>query len=313
MADPLLVAIRLALFAILMATVGLAAFNLYALNRIERERDVAFDARILFRVITLLGTIASVIGMLMVAAAMDGVSIVSVRAEMIWMLVTETEIGAAGLVRVGALIIALLLCLTDKLTLTALSASIGLLACIALASLVWTGHAGATEGTVGARHRVSDIVHMIAAALWLGGIAAFAVMLRAPADGLWGDRLKTAHRSLDHFARVGTVSVALIIVTGLINSFILVGPERLALLFTTTYGQLLLGKVGLVGLMLALAAQNRWRLTPQLGIGLEMGDTVDAVTALRKSMAMEGAAALLILGLVAWLGQLEPPAGMTMH
>lgn len=187
MADPLLVAIRLALFAILMATVGLAAFNLYALNRIERERDVAFDARILFRVITLLGTIASVIGMLMVAAAMDGVSIVSVRAEMIWMLVTETEIGAAGLVRVGALIIALLLCLTDKLTLTALSASIGLLACIALASLVWTGHAGATEGTVGALHRVSDIVHMIAAALWLGGIAAFAVMLRAPADGLCVD------------------------------------------------------------------------------------------------------------------------------
>lgn len=295
-----------------MATVGLAAFNLYALNRIEREGDVAFSARNIFRGLTLLGTFASVAGMLMVAAAMDGVGILSVRAEMIWMLLSETDIGTAGVVRVSVLILALLLCLTDKLTPTALSVSVGLLASTALASLVWTGHAGATEAALGALHRVSDIVHMIAAALWLGGIAGFAMMLRPPADGLWGDRLKTAHRSLDHFAKVGTVSVALIVITGLINSFILVGPERLALLFTTTYGQLLLAKLGLVGVMLALAAQNRWHLTPQLGIDLEMGGTVDAVTALRKSMAMEGAAALLILGLVAWLGQLEPPAGMTM-
>ena len=312
MADPLLVAIRFALFAILMAAVGLAAFNLYALNRVERDGDVAFDARSLFRVLTLLGTIASVIGMLMVAAAMDGVSIVSVRAEMIWMLLSETEIGTAGIVRISVLILALLLCLTDKLAPTALSVSVGLLASIALASLVWTGHAGATEAPLGALHRVSDIVHMVAAALWLGGIAGFMMMLRPPADCLWGGRLAAAHRSLDQFARVGTVAVALIIVTGLINSFILVGLDKLSLLFTTPYGQLLLAKVGLVGFMLALAAQNRWRLTPQLGIGLEMGDAAGAVAALRRSMAIEGAAALLILGLVAWLGQLEPPASMTM-
>lgn len=295
-----------------MATVGLAAFNLYALDKTERDGDVALKARDIFRTLTLLGTLASIIGMLMVAAAMDGVSILSVRAEMLWMLVSETEIGTAGAVRIGALILAFLLCLTDKLTPTVLSAGVGLLVSVALASLVWTGHAGATEAALGALHRVSDIVHMIAAALWLGGIAAFAMMLRAPADGLWSDRLGTAHRSLDQFAKVGTGCVALIVVTGLINSFILVGPDRLTSLFTTTYGQLLLAKLGLVGLMLVLAAQNRWRLTPQLGVDLKMGSTISAVSALRKSIAMEGAAALLILGLVAWLGQLEPPASMAM-
>lgn len=312
MADPLLVAIRFALFAILMVTVGLAAFNLYALNKTERDGNVVFKARNLFGTLTLLGTLASVIGMLMVAAAMDGVSILSVRAEMLWMLVSETEIGTAGIVRIGTLILALLLCLTDKLTPTALSAGVGLLVSVALASLVWTGHAGATEAALGALHRVSDIVHMIAGALWLGGIAAFAMMLRAPTEGLWGDRLDTVHRSLDQFARVGTFSVALIVFTGLINSFILVGPDRLTLLFTTTYGLLLVAKLGLVGAMLALAAQNRWRLTPQLGVDLKMGSTINAVAALRKSIALEGAAAVLILVLVAWLGLLEPPASMTM-
>lgn len=310
MADPLLVTIRFALFAILMVTVGLAAFNIYALERSERNESALFYARITFRVLTLLGVVASVIGMLMVAAAMDGVGILSVRGEMIWMLLSETDIGTAGIVRICALVLALSLCLTNSLAPTALSASVGMLASVALASLVWTGHAGATEGAIGALHRVSDIVHMIAAALWLGGIAGFAMLLRKPADGLWGNRLFIAHRSLDHFSKVGTVAVALIVITGLINSYILVGPDRIRLLFTTTYGQLLLAKIGLVGLMLALAAQNRWRLTPQLAIDLKSGSTVDSVAALRRSMVLEGGAALLILGVVSWLGLLEPPASM---
>ncbi len=310
MVDPFLVATRFALFAILMVTVGLAAFNIYALDKAERNEGAAFDARGTLRVLSTLGIVASVIGMLMVAAAMDGVGILSVRGEMIWMLISETDIGIAGIVRICALILALSLCLTNRLAPTALSASVGLLTSIALASLVWTGHAGATEAAIGHLHRVSDIVHMIAAALWLGGIAGFALLLRAPTDGHWGNRLFMTHRSLDHFSKVGTVAVALIIFTGLINSSILVGPDRIRLLLTTTYGALLLAKIVLVGLMLALAAQNRWRLTPQLAIDLENGSTVDSVAALRRSMVLEGSAALLILGLVAWLGLLEPPASM---
>lgn len=293
-----------------MVTVGLAAFNIYALDRAERNERAVFDARKTFRVFTLVGIAASVIGIWIIAAAMDGVGILSVRAEMIWMLLTETDIGTAGIVRICVLILALSLCLMNRLASTTLSASVGLLTAIALASLVWTGHAGATEAAIGALHRVSDIVHMIAAALWLGGITGFAMLLREPADGLWGNRLFIAHRSLDHFSKIGTVAVALIVITGLINSYILVGPDRIRLLLTTTYGQLLLAKIGLVGLMLTLAAQNRWRFTPQLAIDLETGSAVDSVAALRKSMLLEGGAALLILGLIGWMGLLEPPASM---
>jgi putative copper resistance protein D len=45
---------------------------------------------------------------------------------------------------------------------------------LAIATLVWTGHAGATEGWVGTVTPVeATSLHMLAAAVWLGGIAGF--------------------------------------------------------------------------------------------------------------------------------------------
>lgn len=50
---------------------------------------------------------------------------------------------------------------------------------VAVATLVWSGHAGVTEGAAGTVHRISDILHMIAAAVWIGAIGAF-LWLTAP-------------------------------------------------------------------------------------------------------------------------------------
>lgn len=65
--------------------------------------------------------------------------------------------------------------------------------------------------------------------------------------------------------------------------------------------------------MLALAAANRWRLTPALAAAVPGTDTdnVDAdpdlaIAAMRRSLIIEASAALAILALVAWFGTLEP-------
>src|SRR3546814_15261958 len=79
-------------------------------------------------------------------------------------------------------------------------------------------------------------------------------------------------------------------------------------LFQSAYGQLLLIKLVLFGLMLALAASNRFSLTPALATGIEDGNIEGAVLRLRRSLWLEGGAAVLILALVAWLGTLLPPA-----
>src|SRR3546814_3162192 len=76
---------------------------------------------------------------------------------------------------------------------------------VAVATLVWAGHAGATEGTAGTVHRVSDILHLIAAAAWIGAIGAFLILIAPQRLREWPGGLQIAARSLDQFSRVGTI------------------------------------------------------------------------------------------------------------
>src|SRR3546814_8754495 len=70
---------------------------------------------------------------------------------------------------------------------------------VALASCAWTGHAAGGEGLPGSLQRLSDIIHLLAAATWLGALACF---LRAClARGRDSERI----RALVRFAGTGTV------------------------------------------------------------------------------------------------------------
>ncbi|RXR25553.1 copper homeostasis membrane protein CopD [Sphingobium fluviale] len=307
-----MIAIRLGLYLSLMLLVGFAAFPLYALRKGERCDGAILATRRVLIFWAVAAILLSLLGFLALVAAMMGSSIAEVDWQTSRSIIVETPIGAAWVVRVVALIACLFAAILIKRSDEARLVAILGTSTAALATLVWTGHAGATEGMVGGIHKVSDMLHMIAAAIWLGGIAAFLKMLRAPDDGLWGDRPNVAHRALDSFARIGTISVAVIVVTGLINGQILVGISNITALFDSTYGWLLIVKLLLVGMMMLLAAQNRWRLTPGLAIALSDGDIAKAVAALRASLLLEAAAGILVLGAVAWLGTLEPTASAAM-
>ena len=300
------IAIRFALYADLLVLAGMAAFTLYAFTATERTSTSLIPLRPIALVLALLGLILSGLGLLALAAAMMGASLFPVDPTHVRMILFETAIGTAGMVRMLALAIVLAAALALERFPTSMRIVVLLASSVALATLVWTGHAGATEGVPGTIHRLSDIVHMLAASIWVGGIASFAWLLFRPAAQTRPTELAITHRALDHFSRVGTLVVGLIVLTGLINSQILIGIANIALIATTPYGQLLLAKLALFGLMLVLAAANRWRLTPGLQASMESGDEAAAVMAMRKSLFAEGAAMLFILALVAWLGTLEP-------
>ena len=107
---------------------------------------------------------------------------------------------------------------------------------------------------------------------------------------------------------VGTIVVAALAVTGLVNAWLLVGPDNIGALWTTLYGRLLLAKLALFAAMLGLAALNRFRLTPRFEASIATGDHGGALGAMRRSLAVETGCIVAILALVAWLGTLEPPA-----
>lgn len=305
-----MIAIRLGLYLSLMVLMGLAAFPLYALRGSERAegRILALRSTLIFW--SSAAIILSVAGFLVLMAAMMGTSIAEIDWEMCRTILFETPIGTAWLIRMAALSAGLLAAFIIKSSDDNRLIAVTVASAVALGTIVWTGHAGAMEGSIGNIHRASDILHLLAAAIWLGGIIAFLKMLQAPADNRWGDQLAVAHRALDNFSRVGTICVAVIVTTGLINGQILVGFSNIMALFDSRYGQLLVLKLALVGFMLFLGAKNRWRLTPNLETALSGGSAASAVSALRVSLLLEAGAAFVILGLVAWLGLLEPPQTM---
>lgn len=306
MADLILISIRFALFANLMLIVGLAAFILYALGPAEREEG-AMVAVVAWPQTWLCGggLILSLLGMVVLTANMQGIGVFAVDPAMFAQMVRDTDAGTAWLVRMAALFIALAAARSVAARPTLSASLLAIAGSIALTTLVWSGHAGASEGTAGALHRINDALHMIAAAVWFGAIAAFLLLMRQGPEPA-SERLDCAARSLDQFARVGTICVLIIVATGLVNGQMIVGVQNIGRSAFTPYGQLLLAKLGLFALMLTLAAANRWRFTPALKVALDEADPDTAIRAIRKSLILEGLAAAAILALVAWLGTLEP-------
>jgi putative copper resistance protein D len=214
--------------------------------------------------------------------------------------VSSMDLGKAAVVRALAAASAAVLVLALPPSRASWSAAAALGA-IATASLAWMGHGAASEGPLGAIHLTSDIIHALAAAVWIGALACFLLLLADPSPS--AEHQAALHAALRRFSGLGSVVVALLVLTGLINGWILVGPDNLVALWTSPYGRLLAAKVALFGAMLGLAAVNRYRLTPALG----SADPDAAIGALRRSVGLETAAALTILALVAWLGTLAPP------
>jgi putative copper resistance protein D len=302
------IVIRFALYADLMVLAGMTAFSFHALSAKERISDILPLKWPAF-VLAALGFVLSGFGMLVLVAEMTGSSIRTVDLEVLREIASESAIGTAWLVRMAAMAIAVVAALAINRS-SAARYVLLLSVSLAIATLVWTGHAGATEGWVGTAHRLSDMLHMLASAVWIGGIAAFAWMLFRPVTAQSGAHLAVAHRALDRFSQVGTIAVAVIVATGIVNCLAVVGFPHFTRLPLTDYGKLLILKLLLFAAMLALAALNRWRLTPALGVAVRNDNPASALTGLRRSLLAEGSAALAILAVVAWLGTLEP-LGMT--
>ena len=302
-----MIGIRFALFAILMLLTGLAAFPLYTLHHGARaNRLFATIFAPAQRWLCGSGLLVSTAGMVVLTANMHGVGLLSIEPAMLRTMLVDTAVGTAWLVRTIALLVAAItawnLARRPRIATTILAVA----GAAALATLAWSGHAGASEGPTGTIHRLADILHMIAAAIWVGAIAAFLVLLRPRRDRPRPKNIALTARSLDRFGRVGTICVLVITGTGLINAQIIVGLENTARSIASPYGQLLLGKLLLFAAMLALAAANRWRLTPALKTASIDGDPRAAVASIRRSIGTEAAAAGAILILVAWFGTLEP-------
>lgn len=297
------VAVRFALYVDLATLFGLPLFGLYALRREEMSSRVGTGFVTICMALAAIGVVLSLVNIAIMAKGMTGASAYSeLQSHVFEMIVTGTDFGAAWAMRLIALLLCVAVALMGRRRPTVQFVALAAAGGVALSTLAWAGHGAMDDGVRRYVHLGSDIAHLIAAGAWVGALLAFVLLSRAPAAP---ENVALLSRTSNGFAQVGTLVVVTLAITGAVNYGLIVGPV-LPELSLTSYGGLLLMKLALFGAMLALAAANRFRLSPQLQRAMRGGDQAGAVRALRRSLMFETSAVTLILALVASLGILSP-------
>ena len=164
-----------------------------------------------------------------------------------------------------------------------------------LCALAWSGHAGAAAGPQRYIHLPSDVLHLLAAGAWLGALPALVRLLGS------APRIDEAAQAVRRFSTLGLVAVGVLVMSGAVNAWFLVGDADA--LIATTYGRLLLVKLAVFTEMIALAAVNRMLLTPRLVAG-----NGEALRLLRRNAIVETAMGIVVVSIVAVLGITIPAA-----
>ncbi|MDH2374706.1 copper homeostasis membrane protein CopD [Cobetia sp. 3AK] len=209
-----------------------------------------------------------------------------------WSVMTQTTSGLAWAGKAGILSMALLALMVipaHRLVVLAL-ASMAMLASLAL-----SGHAAMHGGWLGGIHRANQWLHLLSGGFWIGALFPVVSTLRA----LHAETFRQAARAaLIRFSRMGHLAVALVVVTGALNTGLILGTPPLD--WSHPYQGLLAIKIGLVLSMVSIALFNRYWLVPKLS---GQGGTTRALEWMTR---LEVMLAALVLGLVVTLSALDP-------
>ncbi|MEO6516768.1 MAG: copper homeostasis membrane protein CopD [Steroidobacteraceae bacterium] len=231
------------------------------------------------------------------------------RFSAVWVVFSDTRFGRVCLLRLGLLVAFIAASATmHRARLGWVVQSI--LASLIIATFAWTGHGAMDSGLAGLIHATADILHLWVAGVWFGALAPITILIVLALRSVDIEDTRAAYFGLERFSAIGIAVVIALTITGLVNSWFLVGISNWRTAFASAYGQTLFVKLGVFGLMLLLAAANRFWLTPRLGAAMNHADgqrSSSSLRALRYSLLAESSLAALLVGAVAVLGTLAPP------
>jgi putative copper resistance protein D len=313
LADPLLYA-RAIHFAATMLVAGVVLFVVFVAAPAWRgtaNSAVAINVRKDLAVIAWIGLalalISGAVWLVLTAAAMSGLPAAQIFGDgVLWIVLSQTTFGRAWLVRF-ALACALAATLPALLSPQGhkarwLEAAATILAAAFAGTLAWSGHAAGGLGSEAVFHPAADVLHLIAAAAWVGALLPLIALFAAA--GADDASLAIARTATARFSILGIVSVGTLLVTGIVNTYYLAGS--VPALLHTDYGRLLLIKIALFVAMVAIAAVNRFRLTPRLLQQASIASSYDALRQLRRNAAIEALAGAIVIAIVAALGTMAP-------
>ena len=271
----------------------------------------AFDLRMrrILTIAVLLGCLVSVLGILLQGASAAGVSLWSSLKTSVLESTLESRFGevwgarAIDWLALGCLLLIARKRISSPPRRLLLPVFIGM-AYLALAPAL-AGHAS-MESPV-AVFFPADVLHVLSASVWVGGIACLLFALPAATRRLEGpERSRLLLATLLRFSPVALLAVILIAVTGVIQAYIDV--RSFSALFHTTYGALILAKTGLLLALIGAGWVNRERVIPGLERIVQAGAATGATGLLaRRTLRSELVLMATVLGVTAALIGYAPP------
>ncbi len=239
----------------------------------------------------LVGAVGVVVQLPISAALATGLGLGSITHEGVLGDVLADGVGTQTIVVLLGLAVATTAVLWRRTTATRVAAVVG--GCAAAIGFAFAGHTTITSP----RWLVytSDVVHVLAAAVWFGGLVFLFLFLRRQRAEA-GDAVH-AGGVVARFSRLAAFAIISVGIAGGILAYEEI--RALSALTSTTYGQIVLVKLGVVALIAAVAVYNRYRLVPALRRAEARGR--NAWSHLASTVRVEMIGMVVVLGLTAVL------------
>jgi copper resistance protein D len=235
-------------------------------------------------------------------ASMSGLPLKNAFSATAWpTILFETQFGRVWQLRLGLIAALFVLVATGLGKMKArrsLTPVLCVLSVVLLGSLAWISHAAAAS--VHPLGLLGDMLHLCAAGGWIGGLVpltVFLVHIRAPFS--LGE---TVARVVYRFSTLSLCCVSVLVVSGISNSWLLVGS--IYALFTTPYGRLLLFKLTVFAILIGFGIRNRFLVKTKL---LKAPAEPDLLPQLHRNVLCEVCLGVAVVAIVACLG-VTPPA-----
>lgn len=145
----------------------------------------------------------------------------------------------------------------------------------------------------------ADSVHLLTGSAWLGGLLGLVLTLRALAG-----REELAAETLSRFSLVAGGLLVAVAVTGSLQAWRILASW--SGFVDTTYGRLLLVKIGLVLVVAAVAGWNRYRLLPRVASAAGFADRGVAAGLVRRTVLAEATMLVALVGVTGFLVNQSP-------
>jgi copper resistance protein D len=289
--------------------VGCGVLNWYTRDAYATKGGAIWRTRAATLILTAagIGVVANALGAIgasAAAAAAAGSHAFSFAGPVLETYLTQTGVGHISILEFGSAVVACLLAGLALVTLKKTSASDLLLLSAAFAAgfgqavVPFASHPTTLDPRwIGL---AAAIAHRLALSVWLGGLPALILLIGVGSIG--EDTRLFAGAILRHFSRVATVAMVVILATGGILTWYLVGtfPGMIG----TVYGNLLSVKLALLGGVLLIANSLQRQLLPSL----ETKPSDSIILSYARRVKIETLLAVLIVFIASDMAGLSPPA-----